>query len=104
MAKWKKKNNKVIFNAEDNYTAPEKSFQMVRYGWYSNKSRGMRLKKGIVRPGDKPLENDAEVEIIDVSEYEPKRIPSKTWRECIKTCAELDSVMAGRNLPAGRQV
>lgn len=36
---------------------PEKSFQMVRYyGWYSNKSWGMRLKKGMVRPGDGPLE------------------------------------------------
>lgn len=70
---------------------PEKSFQMVRYyGWYSNKSRGMRLKSGIVRPGDEPLENDADVEIIDVSEYEPKKIPSKTWRECIKKIWEVD--------------
>ena len=48
---------------------------MVRYyGWYSNKSRGIRLKRGVVRPGDEPLENDVEVEIIDVSEYEPRRI------------------------------
>jgi len=47
----------------------------------------MRLKQGMVRPGDEPLENEGEVEIIDVSEYEPQRIPSKTWRECIKkTC------------------
>jgi len=70
---------------------PEKSFQMVRYfGWYSNKSRGMRLKQGMVRPGDEPLENEGEVEIIDVSEYEPKRIPSKTWRECIKKIWEVD--------------
>ena len=70
---------------------PEKSFQMVRYyGWYSNKSRGMRLKQGMVRPGDEPLENDGSVEIIDVSEYEPKRIPSKTWRECIKKIWEVD--------------
>jgi len=70
---------------------PEKSFQMVRYyGWYSNKSRGMRLKQGIVRPGDEPLENDADVEIIDVSEYEPKKIPSRTWRECIKKIWEVD--------------
>jgi hypothetical protein len=36
---------------------PQKSFQMVRYyGWYSNKSRGMRLKQGIPRPGDPPPE------------------------------------------------
>jgi len=70
---------------------PEKSFQMVRYyGWYLNKSKGLRLKKGMVRPGDEPLEHDAEVEIIDVSEYETKRIPSKTWRECIKKIWEVD--------------
>jgi len=64
---------------------------MVRYcGWYSNKSRGIRLKQGMVRLGDEPLEHDAEVEIIDVFEYEPKRIPSKTWRECIKKIWEVD--------------
>ncbi len=64
---------------------------MVRYyGWYSNKSWGMRLNQGMVRPGDEPLEHDAEVEIIDVSEYEPKRIPSKRWRECIKKIWEVD--------------
>jgi hypothetical protein len=80
--------NKKNFNA---YTAeefiasitqhiPKKSFQtclparqVVRYyGWYSNKSRGMRLKQGMVRPGDEILEKDMSVEIIDVSEYEPK--------------------------------
>ena len=67
---------------------------MVRYyGWYSNKSRGMRLKRGVVRPGDEPLENDVEVEIIDVSEYEPRRIPSKTWRECIKKIWEVDPLL-----------
>jgi hypothetical protein len=43
-----------------------------------------------VRPGDEPLENDTEVEIIDLSEYEPKRIPSRTWRECIKKIWEVD--------------
>lgn len=72
----------------------EKSFQMVRYyGWYSNKSRGLRLKRGMVRPGDEPIETDTEVEIIDVSEYEPKRIPSKTWRECIKKIWEVDPLI-----------
>ncbi len=35
---------------------PEKSFQMVRYyGLYSNKSRGVRKKQGIPKPGE-PLE------------------------------------------------
>jgi hypothetical protein len=67
---------------------------MVRYyGWYANKSRGMRLNRGMVRPGDEPLENDSEIEIIDVSEYEPKRIPSKTWRECIKKIWEVDPLL-----------
>ncbi len=66
------RNNFNVYTAEEFIAAitqhiPEKSFQMVRYyGWYSNKSRGMRLKRGVVRPGDEPLENDAEVEIIDV--------------------------------------
>jgi hypothetical protein len=53
----------------------------------------MRLKKGIVRLGDEPLEKDTEVEIIDVSEYELKWIPSKTWRECIKKIWEVDPLI-----------
>jgi len=96
MTHGKNKKNFNAYRAEEFIAAitqhiPEKSFQMVRYyGWYSNKSRGMRLKQGMVRPGDEPLENEGEVEIIDVSEYEPKRIPSKTWRECIKKIWEVD--------------
>ena len=44
---------------------------MVRYyGWYANKSRGMRLKRGIVRPEDEQSEHNEDAEIIDVSEYE----------------------------------
>ena len=43
----------------------------------ANKSRGLRLKQGIYRPGDEPI-TDSEVEIIDVSDYQPKRIASKT--------------------------
>ncbi|MCP4268489.1 MAG: hypothetical protein GY777_23410 [Candidatus Brocadiaceae bacterium] len=32
---------------------PEKSFQMIRYyGWYPNKSRGVRKKQGILKPGE----------------------------------------------------
>ena len=35
---------------------PEKSFQMVRYyGWYSNKSRGIRKKQGAERSSDEPV-------------------------------------------------
>ena len=63
---------------------------MVRYyGWYSNKKRGLRLKQGLLRPGDEPYQAK-EIEIIDVSDYQPKRIPSKTWRECIKKIWEVD--------------
>ncbi len=57
---------------------PEKSFQMVRYyGWHSNKSRGIRNKKGMGRTGDQPVEEVGNIEILDVSDYHPQRIPSK---------------------------
>ena len=55
----------------------------------ANKSRGLRLKQGIYRPDDEPIK-DSEVEIIDVSDYQPKRIASKTRRECIKKIWEVD--------------
>jgi hypothetical protein len=63
MTHGKNRKNFNAYTAEEFIAAitqhiPEKSFQMVRYyGWYSNKTRGMRLKRGIVRPGDEPLEN-----------------------------------------------
>jgi hypothetical protein len=54
-------------------------WSMVRYYcWYSNKSRGLRKKQGNLTPDDQPL--DEAVEIIDVSEYQTRRIPSKQWR------------------------
>jgi len=86
----------------------KQSFQMVRYyGWYSNKSRGLREKQGNLTPDDQPLticvkgltqivkgqplaETDEAIEIIDVFEYQPRRIPSKQWRECIKKIYEVD--------------
>jgi hypothetical protein len=55
----------------------------------ANKSRGLILKQGICRAGDETT-IDTEVEIIDVSDYQPKRIASKTWRECIKKIWEAD--------------
>ena len=64
-----------IYTAEEFIAAitqhiPEKSFQMVRYyGWYSNKSRGLRKKQGSLTPDDQPLdETDEAIEIIDVSD------------------------------------
>jgi hypothetical protein len=60
---------------------PEKSFQMVRYyGWYSNKSRGIRNKQGIERSSHEPVaEPDKGIEILEVSDHQPSRIPSKSW-------------------------
>ncbi|MCP4256778.1 MAG: hypothetical protein GY774_04525 [Planctomycetes bacterium] len=54
----------------------------------------MRLKQGVVRPGDEPVnESEMNVEIIDVSDYHPKRIPSKIWRECIEKVWEVDPLL-----------
>ncbi len=79
MTHGKNKKNFEVYTAEDFIAAitqhiPQKSFQMVRcYGWYSNKSREMRLKQGIHRPGDEPVnESEKNVEIIGVSDYQPK--------------------------------
>ena len=81
------KKNFELYTAEEFIAAitqhiPEKSFQMVRYyGWYSNKSRGIRKRQGIRKPGNEPVtEPEKEIEIIDVSDYQPPRIPSKSWR------------------------
>jgi hypothetical protein len=66
---------------------PDKSFQLVRYyGWYSNKMRGRRAKQA---DEEAQAEGDA-VEVIDVSAHEPRRIPSKKWRELIKKVWEAD--------------
>ena len=66
---------------------PDKSFQLVRYyGWYSNKMRGRRAKQA---DEEVQTEGDA-VEAIDVSAHEPRRIPSKKWRELIKKVWEAD--------------
>ena len=99
-----------IYTAEEFIAAitqhiPEKSFQMVRYSTlviimsgedarptsYSNKSRGLRKNQGIAMTGDDSQEKPEEhVEIIDVSEYKPRRIPPKQWRDCIKKIYEVD--------------
>jgi Putative transposase len=66
---------------------PDKSFQLVRYyGWYSNKMRGRRAKQA---DEEAQAEGDA-VEVIDVSAHEPRRIPSRKWRELIKKVWEAD--------------
>ncbi len=80
------KKNFVVYPPEDFIAAitqhiPEKSFQMVRYyGWYTNKSRGIRKKQGAERSAHEPAA-EPDIEIIDVSDYQPPRIPSKSWRD-----------------------
>ena len=77
----------------------EKTFQLVRYyGWYSGRSLGEREKRkqAVASLPYVP----AKVEIIDVSDYRPKKIvgisncrrliPSPKWRERIKKVWEVD--------------
>lgn len=65
---------------------PEKSFQLVRYyGWYFNRSRGDRRKKGQNINSD--ITSEA-TEILTITEPTKKKIPSKIWRECIKKVCE----------------
>jgi hypothetical protein len=86
------KQNLKIYTAEEFIAAitqqlPKKSFQMTRYyGFYSNKSRGLRLKNEEICLADKEGKTikDRKVEIIDVSRHQPKKVPSLKWRECIK--------------------
>lgn len=89
MQKGKNRKNFMVYTAEEFIAAitqhiPKKSFQMSRYyGWYSNKARGVRLKNDI-EVSEQEKEKTKDVEIIDVSKYQPKKVPSLTWRECIK--------------------
>jgi len=51
--------------------------------------------------------NTGDIEVLDVSEYKPRRIPSKTWRECIKKVWEADPLTcprcAAKQMPLGYQ-
>ena len=91
----KTKRNFEIFSAEEFIAAitqhiPDKGFQMVRYyGWYSNRARGERAKRE-TEPG---APEATDVDVIDVSEYHPPRIPSKKWRELIKKVWEVDPLI-----------
>lgn len=94
MSHGKNKKNFSISTAEEfiariTQHIPEKSFQLVRYvGWYSNRMRGDRKKQALEKQ-DNENTND-EIEIIDVSDYKPRKIPPPTWRECIKKIWEVD--------------
>ena len=72
---------------------PDKSFQVVRYyGWYSNKMRGQR-KKRAEEEEKEAGEAEEDVEVINVSTHQPRRIPSKKWRELIKKVWEADPLI-----------
>jgi hypothetical protein len=90
MSHGKSKKNFQIFNAEEFIATitqhiPDKSFQLVRYyGWYSNRTRGDRRKHGLLKPEeqvDAPADAD---NILHITVAPQKKIPSRTWRECIK--------------------
>ena len=65
---------------------------MVRYyGWYSNRSRGKR------RLAEEALEwSSDDIEVIDVSGYSPKPVPTKKWRELIVKVWEVDPLLCPR--------
>ena len=42
-------------------------------------------KYGFLKPVVEDVEEAADVDVIDVSDYHPPRIPSKKWRELIKS-------------------
>ncbi len=63
---------------------------MVRYyGWYSNRARGDRAR----HKAETGAPDTTDVDVIDVSEYHPPRIPSKKWRELIKKVWEVDPLI-----------
>ena len=93
MGHGKNRKNFELYSAEEfiariTQHIPEKSFQLVRYyGWYSNRLRGDR-RKNKSAAGSK-VSTDA-AEILKITEPQQKKMPSKTWRECIKKVWEVD--------------
>ncbi len=81
-----------IFEAEEYIAAitqhiPDKSFQLVRcYGWYSNLTRGDRKK----RQATTGESISAAADVLNIIELKNRKIPSKSWRECIKKVWKVD--------------
>lgn len=87
---WQEQKNFSINTAKEFIAAitqdiPEKSFQLVRYhGWYSNRMRGerRRLELEYEEKEGKKGKDIAELTMIDVAAYKPRRIPPPLWRDC----------------------
>ena len=93
----KTKRNFEVFTTHEFIAAitqhiPDKGAQMVRYyGWYSNRLRGRR------RMDQESLASPPEgIEVIDVSDYSPPKIPSKKWRQLIAKVWEVDPLVCPR--------
>ncbi|MDF1555458.1 MAG: transposase [Deferrisomatales bacterium] len=90
----KNKRNFEVFDGREFIAAvvqhiPPPRLQMVRYyGWYSNRARGDRKRRGLQKPGS--LGEEVAVEILDVTEHQPTKVASKTWRELIWKVWEVD--------------
>ena len=91
--------NFSVYDAEEFIAAitqhiPEKSFQTIRYyGAYSNKVREMQAKAVVVSEEIPSDVSPDEIEVIDVSKYHPKKVPSLTWRECIRKIWKTDPLI-----------
>ena len=102
MTHGKNKKNFKLFKANEFIAAitqhiPDKSFQLVRYyGWYSNRARGDRAKRVLQKPSGDQTAVDVNVVILDVAEHQLKKIPPRTWRECIKKIWEVDPLECPR--------
>ena len=50
--------------------------------------------RGLLRPGYEPEEErSGDVRVLDVCEYEPPRLTSKTWRQLIHKVWEVDPLV-----------
>ena len=102
MSKGKNKKNFGVYDAEAFIAAltqhiPDRSFQMLRYyGFYSNKSRGLREKERKRMKKESISDDTGAIELIDISKHCPKKIPSLTWRNCIKKIYEIDPLECPR--------
>ena len=67
---------------------------IIRYvGWYSNRSRGERKKLCLLRPGDESEEiTDKELTVLDVCDFSPPRVPSKTRWQLIRRVWEVEAL------------